>query len=1040
MSDVIRDAYDSQSVQDIVRRLDNYSFQKAISEESDVAPVDRDEIDRLWVAATLSVDDNLGGADSEFSLLDSREWAGKSFDKWLTFVDSSAQFSVLEQRDVLQLISAGLLASRQTELRQVLKKNSVIQCVSDDLADSESWLSLVRDYIFQAIYLLARQDGRKDVAEAVSLLSSLRKLQSDKEKAWLAGRGNKEQSALSLLALYHTSSAADTLARYLVGGVVTTPTGKSGNISNELAVLTSKAAEYAELSSDPELVSWVRCAASSILQLRSDAIWSNAKNINGLIDQFIAHLADRGSPVFSLLPSQQEALRKNFLDARSEAVILQMPTSSGKTLMAELAALHTVSSYSDARVVYLTPTRALSTQVKRTLSADFREMGIDVVSAGSAYEEDPYELTLLEGASGVVVATPEKMDLLLRSHSDWFDSVRLLIVDEAHLLKDGERGARLELLLANFRREHPHIRMLLLTPFVDNAEELARWLSGERGAPVDVKWRPSRLMIGIAAFKGRVPNKFVEIEWKEPHRLGGALTATKMTLTPEENDKFRKSSSSLNKSIIIGGRLQKIGPVLGMYPSSRSAAETAAFEFASEAREVDLESASPEHRVAVALAESEYGEDSKLAYCLRRGVAYHHSALSNELRYLVERLAASKKINFLAATTTLAQGMNFPVSSVIIHSAHVPQRSNLTPAEFWNIAGRAGRVGLSERGLIVFANKEHRDLWNFYTENLSERIDSALDDIAEKINDSDSLKWIYRTHEPVRPFLQYLSHASATLGIRRAYADLERLVEASFSGRTKASKDFLFYLAKKYLGEISSKNQSYLKVADKTGLGSYSFDELFYHIKNDAVLMSGEPSVLASTEGLKHLVDALANLPELSLALERGKGPINTMLVAQIIHGWINGAPISDLSSSFVGKTEEDRIRAAGTYVFSKVSQTVSWGAHAYLKGRAVARGDEDESVGAEIMLPAYIQYGVKKPEAVMASMLGVPRALAMGVADTYEAEFGKLRVDESMKFKKFLEGSDQSFWNRSVSKTSLLGKVSGEDVRIVWREAQGIL
>jgi len=1038
MSDVLREFYESESISGLVNRLDNYAFQGAVSTEVELPPPDQREIRDLWTAAMLSVDDNACAEKLESANARGVEWASKSFDKWLAFIESSLHLDLPEQRDVLRLISTGLLSNRQTELRQLLLKNKIETVVSVEGCGLD-WLSEVRASIARSIFLLARQSSSLDIEMAGVTLSKIRSKQVECERVWLEGKDNKEQSALSLLSLYHVSAAADTLASYLLSGEVKTASGRPASAQNELSVLIGKADEYAELSSDPELIAWVKSAASAIFSLRSDAIWSNAKNINDLIDKFISHLAARGNPIFSLLPSQQEALKQNFLDARNEAVVLQMPTSSGKTLMAELATLHTVSSYSDARVVYLTPTRALSTQVRRTLGADFREMGIEVVSAGSAYEEDPYELSLLENTSGVVVSTPEKMDLLLRSHPEWFSTVRLLIVDEAHLIRDGERGARLELLLANFRRELPHVRMLLLTPFVENANELADWLSGERGSPVDVKWRPSRLMIGLASFTGRKPNKVLEIEWKEPHRNSGALTETRMTLTTDEVCKLSESSSALNKSIIIGGRLQSIGPVLGMYPSSRTAAEKAASEFASQRSEVDLKHSSPEHRVAVALAECEYGDASTLAYCLRRGVAYHHSALSGELRYLVERLAASKKIDFLAATTTLAQGMNFPVSSVVIHSVH-NQSGNLSPAEFWNIAGRAGRVGLSERGLIVFANTSHRNIWEHYTNNLSERIDSALDAVIEEINSADSLKWIYRKHEAIRPFLQYLSHASAIYGVRSTFGDLERLVEASLSGKSKKSKDFLFALAKRYLGEIAEKNQNYLKVADKTGLGSYSFDELFYHIKNDSILMEGDPTIIRSPEGLRHLVDALSKLPELSLALERGAGQIDTGLVAKIVHGWISGASISDLSSSFVGKTPADQIRAAGTYVFSKVSQTVSWGAHAYLKGRVVARGDSEESAGEELMLPAYIQYGVSKPEAVVASILGVPRALAMGVAEVYEDQNGRLSSTESVKFRMALEKSDEAFWDKSVSRSALHGKVSGSDLRAVWREGQGFL
>jgi hypothetical protein len=831
------------------------------------------------------------------------------------------------------------------------------------------------------------------------------------------------------------------LAKYLSKGVITTPLGREGNIENELSVLIGKSEKYAELTSDPELLNFVKTVKITINKLRSDTIWSNTKNINEIIDNFLSSLTQNGRPLYSMLPSQQEALRKNFLNTQREAVVLQMPTSSGKTLLAELAALNAIASYNEARVVYLTPTRALSTQVKRTLNSDFKKIGIEVTSAGSAFEEDPYEIELLKESSGVVVSTPEKMDLLLRSHPDWFSKVRLLIVDEAHLIKDGERGARLELLLANFRREFPHIRMLLLTPFVQNANELASWLSEDRGAPVDVHWRPSRLIIGLATFKSIKGTRAIDIEWKEPHRASSSILKTNIFLNDKETKRIKQSSSALTKTAILGDRLKKIGPVLGMFPSSRSHAETAAKNFASEQAEFDLTQSSPEHRVAVALAEVEYGEKSLLAYCLKRGVAYHHSALSGELRYLIERLAASGKLSFLSATTTLAQGMNFPVSSVIIHSLSKPNRGgNLTPAEFWNIAGRAGRVGLSERGLVVFANSGHRELWEYYTEHLSDRIDSALNSTIENIKQSDSIKWIYKIHEPIRPFLQYLSHASALIGIKSTYSDLERLVEASLSGKNKDIKEKLLNLARRYLSEIAHKQQSYLKAADKTGLSSYSFDQLFAHIRSDQILMDGNPDLLSSRAGLKHLVDALVNLPELSLALERGRGTINTELVAKVVHSWISGASIAEISPDFVGKDEAERIRAAGTYVFSKVSQTVSWGAHAYLRGRAIANTHKNSSENeATSLLPAYIQYGVNNPEALVASILGVPRSVASGVAAFYSEKNGPLKVEESVKFRQMLEASDKDFWESSISKTKLSGKVTGADMRYVWREAQGL-
>src|SRR5690606_1184391 len=141
--------------------------------------------------------------------------------------------------------------------------------------------------------------------------------------------------------------------------------------------------------------------------------------ISERLDQLIDELVDaaRSRPIFSLLPSQQEALRKSLLDPMRVAVVLQMPTSSGKTLLAEFSIVQAFEAYrGQARVAYVVPTRALATQIRRTLSEDLRPLGIEVAAAGSAFEEDPYELQLLESTDGVVVSTPEKLDLLLRAH------------------------------------------------------------------------------------------------------------------------------------------------------------------------------------------------------------------------------------------------------------------------------------------------------------------------------------------------------------------------------------------------------------------------------------------------------------------------------------------------------------------------------------------------------------------------------------------------------------------------------------------------
>lgn len=1033
--------FDKANRRRLVERVDDGVFQAGFS-TSTAAEDELVELKlgamvdyELWVGA-IDIANAVGTSPGQPNGTDAT--ANDVFDQWLAYVVAASNQRKIELRDLFLASTTALWARRPTELRHVLRLSTVSAVIEAPADTTKSWPLQVQDAVSKALIMIARQSGRDDVHQARQRVEELRRLQSAMEPSLLAATGESQRSALTLLALYHAGQATIVLTDYVLSGQFIGTKGRAVNVITELQTLVLKAHEYAVLSSDPELMTWITSVALIVGKLRSDSIWASGSNINEKTDALVRAVSNRDGAILSMLPSQQDALAKNLLDPQREAVVLQMPTSSGKTLMAELAILQTLSGYGAARVVYVTPTRALATQVRRTLGFDFSDLDIDVTAAGSAFEEDPFEHALLDQLSGVVVSTPEKLDLLLRSRSEWFDDVRLVIVDEAHLLKEGERGVRLELLLANIRREHAHIRLLLLTPFVENAQDVANWLSEDRGGEVGVQWRPSRLIVGLATIKGRMGTRRIEIEWKEPHRHS-ALTDTVLPLSVEERDRLRASSSATTKAITIGRRLSQLGPALMMFPDSRIRAEKAALEMASGRKNIDPASEGPEFRVAVALASNDYGETSELVRCLKKGVAFHHSALSGELSYLVERLAAQGTLKFIAATTTLAQGMNFPVSSVVVHSVSKPRNGPLSPGEFWNIAGRAGRVGLSERGVVVFANSEHRAHWERYTTYLSEKIESALAQAIAQVGEGADIKFTYRSNEGIRPFIQYLGHSVARMGARQTAGDLERLVTASFAGKSPTVRASLLRLARRYVTEVAQKQQSYMKVADETGLASFSFDELYATIRNDPVLTRGTAQDLQQPTGLKHLIDALSRLPELSLAIDKGHGTIDTEAVAGVVYKWINGASIQEIAPAFPGETAADRIRDAGRYVFGLVSQTVSWGAHAFLRGRDMVNGQGAELEGVDRMLPAYIQYGVNSPASVMASILGVPRQLATPIADIYHERNGALRPEDGTKFRQFLETSPVEMWSEAVSETTMAGAVSPEDLRTVWRDAQGI-
>ncbi len=1047
MSDALTDLFESESVSALLSAVDSVGLSRELGgDDGDHLHATR----RLRVAAYTAWAEALGQSTlhdllrtpSEDAERSSREGsAERAFLCWSGYLEALRQENREVMPDDLLFIAAAALLARQTvDLRALLRHADLSE---EDVDSSRGpWPATVRQDVTRVLLLLARQSDHSDIREGKEIIDRLVESQGEFESEWIADAPNERRSALLLLGYYHVGQAAARTSEFLLSGSVEQDGRQVPDFAPELRRLLLRAEEYLELSGDIDSQLWLRAGGVILWKLREDSIWASGRGISRRIDELLEELVSeaRERPIFSLLPSQQDALRDSLLDPARIAVVLQMPTSAGKTLLAEFAIVQAIEAYGrETKVAYVVPTRALATQIQRTLARDLGPLGVEVTGAGSAFEEDPFELTLLAESTGVVVVTPEKLDLLLRSHSDWFDGLRLIVVDEAHHLSESERGVRLELLLANVRRERPEVRLLLLTPFVENASQLATWLGGPRGLPIEVRWRPSRLILGLANIAGSGRSRALTIRWQEPY---GRLPSPSDTRIPVSVP-AKEIQSRRRKLTYLSEHFLPLGTVLGLFTGSRVDAEDAAEEVAAERRPLELSRESAGLRVAVALARSEYGAESLLARCLERGVAYHHSSLSPLLRYLVEDQVSARSVSFIAATTTLAQGMNFPVATVLVQSVKKPRnRGSLTPSEFWNIAGRAGRAGLVDRGLVVFVDEGLSADFERYATELSGFVTSALLHVLARHGDTVSFRDSYVREESLRPFLQYLAHAAATLSPARAMANLEELLEASLANAQVANAldaRKLRRWARAYLEELAAKNAGMLTATDASGLTSFSFDELFGKIGRDPVLMQGPGAVLARGQnGVAHLVEALRWLPELNLAIGLGPGRMSVEAVADAVTRWISGQSIPDVSGLFPGDTPHERTREAARYLHGTVSQTLSWGAHAYLRGWSML--SDDDAAVEERLLPSFIQFGVNSPEAVVASLLGVPRQLAEATGEVYRERNAPLTPERADHFRQFLTSADTSDWSDIVDRSTLAG-IGGlpSDVRSVWREMQGL-
>jgi helicase len=192
-----------------------------------------------------------------------------------------------------------------------------------------------------------------------------------------------------------------------------------------------------------------------------------------------------------LWPSQLLAIQQGLLQG-SESLMVKLPTSAGKTRVAELAIANALITTPGSKCVYVAPYRALVTELLEGFASLFTDLGFRVAAALGSYETDSFEQELLD-ETDLLITTPEKLDLLQRINPELLARVSLVVIDEGQILEDQTRGARFELLLTRLSRRQPDLRYLFLSAVVpeESLEEIASWLSRGNAKMVTSTWRPA---------------------------------------------------------------------------------------------------------------------------------------------------------------------------------------------------------------------------------------------------------------------------------------------------------------------------------------------------------------------------------------------------------------------------------------------------------------------------------------------------------------------------------------------------------------------
>ncbi len=622
------------------------------------------------------------------------------------------------------------------------------------------------------------------------------------------------------------------------------------------------------------------CTVSLLREYHRNSLWTCLRSMIdddplNLVRRYIRAAFQRPTcPILELWRSQSYVI-ENINDGRSYCI--KMPTGSGKTRIAELAILKFLTDTQDEpgkKCLYVAPYRALAVELEQSLRQGFAPIGIGVSQLYGSYELNPAESLIVED-SRVLIATPEKMDAFLRYNTDIAQQVGLVIVDEGHIIGHDERGLRFELFLHRLvqRYERKGTRMLFISAVMPNVEQFSQWITGRESEDgvLTSDWQATQLFLGVLQWNGESGR--VDHLYRNRKRLDGNsyipnyARAFDPELLREANCGHRKypGKNATKGEVISLAALEAVkeGAVLIFTPLPQNVESIAKKLIeAIELREkinahlglsqavlpVGIDSREEKNKFDRCLeyAKESTGGDSIIVRALEKGFVIHDGDVPRALRVHLEELIREGILQVVVATTTLAQGVNLPVKTILIHSLYHRRIGNqwkpLDARDFWNLCGRAGRAMCETEGYVYVLAEPHEEsgirnnISKYVRQTQSEEIKSAIRQLLENIVRAWCQVFPHVGADDIAQLCQLLTENNEDWLSNKLQAEL-RVLDTQLLALIEEQKQ-LVTSTENQLSNITDPDQ------DLTTWIMDVFEKSMFYIQ-----MNSDPSTLVSTSG-----------------------------------------------------------------------------------------------------------------------------------------------------------------------------------------------
>lgn len=660
---------------------------------------------------------------------------------------------------------------------------------------------------------------------------------------------------------------------------------------------------------------------------------------------------------------------RSFEDLEKEvSMSISAPTSAGKSFLLKSFLAKRFKEREKFNVVYIVPTRALISQVQRDFRKtlkDFEASDVLISSSSNFNKTDSSKKKLF-------ILTQERFHNLLFD-SEFKEPLNVLIIDEAQKVSDGSRGILLEEVIEEAikrnKEQNASLQKIFLSPFTKNPEKFAAIFRLE-----DLQIEKTRL--------SPVSQNLLQLDVKENSFHLSLITSEFEKAIDLEKGELQESdfapfAESKDSPLLWAAR--KFGKEFNIiYSNSPAACVSNALIFS---RTLPL-SPDPDIEAVISFLRETVHSEYYLIQCLRKGVAYHYGGMPNQIRVIIEDMFKSKKIRYIFCTSTLLEGVNLPAQSIFI-SKPTKGKTGMDRLNFWNLAGRAGRLLKDYYGDIICINI---DAWPGYKPNpddVEQDIESILESTFINKN-KEILEYLKQEYISSREKDRPIEQAIARFIIHEMKGGDTSFISNLLSRNEKFEQDKLIAIHEAIQG-IAKQIELPAEIIQKnSSINPLYLQRLLMRFRQETPVLPVHP-----TNNL--FFDNTLKIYKLIDEFFLGKKNMSHLYYATLTNQWITGKSIPELIKfkiakiSKMGVPTDKMINNEIDSLFNDINNCIRYDYQKYLKCYIDVLLFYYKESGYETAkicenIPQYLEYGTYRVNVLIMQSMGLSRATSIAL------------------------------------------------------------